>query len=203
MITPRARVAAGFTLLEILVVVIIIGVIVSAATLSMGVLGQDSQVEEEAQRLWAVLQQAQEECELQGMSVGVYVGANAYEFLRFDARHNEWRTIEDDRFYRTRELPAGLRFRLWLEGREVVLKPRLPPRDDIEQSRKHAPQLMVLASGELMPFDLHIERDDAPALFRVVATPENTLRVDERNASGAEWRVQSDTAPPTKDERRT
>ncbi|RPH54665.1 MAG: prepilin-type N-terminal cleavage/methylation domain-containing protein, partial [Lysobacterales bacterium] len=50
---PEAR-ARGFTLLEILVVVVIIGVIVSAATLAIGVLGGDREVEDQTRRFWAV-----------------------------------------------------------------------------------------------------------------------------------------------------
>ena len=56
----RAR-ASGFTLLEILVVIVIIGVMVTMATLSIGLLGADREVEEETRRFWAVLRQARAE----------------------------------------------------------------------------------------------------------------------------------------------
>ncbi|HLS81814.1 MAG TPA: type II secretion system minor pseudopilin GspH [Steroidobacter sp.] len=187
------RGASGFTLLEILVVIVIVGIMVSAATLSIGVLGGDRQAEDEARRLWAVLQQAREEAELQGMDVALFVSAEAYQFLRYDARQGEWALIEDDSFYRTRELPEGLRNRLWLDGREVVLRPQPPDRSDIEEHRKWPPQIMVLSSGEIMPFELQTERDRAPAQWRIVSAAENELRLERRQPRGrqnqGEWTV--------------
>src|SRR5262245_57689787 len=118
---PSRRRASGFTLLEILVVVVIIGVIVSAATIAIGVLARDREVEEESRRCWAVLQQAREEAELQSIDVAVFVSATGYEYLRFDSRRNEWMPLLDDKLYEARELPDGLRFRMWLDSREIIL----------------------------------------------------------------------------------
>ena len=73
-IASAARAAwRGFTLIEMLIVIVIIGVIVSMATLSVNMLGRDSQVEDQTRRFWAVLQQAREEAELQSINVGVFV----------------------------------------------------------------------------------------------------------------------------------
>jgi general secretion pathway protein H len=185
----------GFTLLEILVVIVIIGVIVSIATLSTGVLGRDSQVEDAARRFWAVLQEAREEAELQGREAAVFVSTGAYEFLRFDQRRNQWLLIDDDPLYRARELAPGLRHRLWLDGREVVLEPELPDRSDQDEHLKQPPQVMVLSSGEIVPFELHLERDGAEALWRVTATAENDLRVERRDAD-RQWTIVAQTRIP-------
>ena len=45
---------AGFTLIEILVVVSIIGIVLSIAVISLGVLGDDRELREEARRLAAL-----------------------------------------------------------------------------------------------------------------------------------------------------
>ncbi|MGH8185820.1 MAG: type II secretion system minor pseudopilin GspH [Steroidobacteraceae bacterium] len=198
--SPWTRAAAGFTLVEILVVIVIIGVIVSASTLAVGVLGRDRQVEDESRRFWAVLQQAREEAELQSLDVAVFVAAGEYEFLRYDRRREEWLSIVDDRLYAQRTLPEGLRFRLWVDGREVVLKPDLPNRGDKDEHKKWPPQIMVLSSGELMPFELHVERDAAPALWRVVALADNDLRVERRDDQ-REWVMIAQTKQPPPDER--
>jgi general secretion pathway protein H len=200
----RAR-ARGFTLLEILVVVVIIGVIVSAATLAIGVLGGDREVEDQARRFWAVLQQAREEAELQGADVAVFISAGAYEFLRFDTRRNQWILIRDDELYRPRELPEGLRYRLWLDGREVVLKLQPPDRSDEVQHKKWPPQIMVLSSGDIMPFELRIERDAAEALWRVVGAPDNDLRVERRGTereNQRDWIMMAQTKAPEDEDAR-
>src|SRR5687767_16002701 len=93
---------AGFTLVEILVVIVIIGVIVSASTIAVGVLGRDREVEDESRRFWAVLQQAREEAELQSLDVALFVASGEYEFLRYDRRRQMWMSIVDDKLYAQR-----------------------------------------------------------------------------------------------------
>lgn len=225
---PFALAAIGFTLIEILVVIVIIGVIVSMATLSMNLLGDDREVEDQAKRLWAVLQQTREEAELQGVNVGLYVSAEAYEFLRFDQRRNLWIPINDDRLYQTRRVPEGLRMRLWLDSREIVLKPDLPERTDEDEdedetelgdeakkeadlpealrtidrdkppkTQENPPQIVVLSNGEVMPFEMQIERDRKPALWRLQALPDNDLRVERRQEKNMQdWAIVSQTRPP-------
>jgi general secretion pathway protein H len=206
---------SGFTLLEILVVVVIIGVIVASATLSIGVLGRDRESEDEARRVWALAQQAREEAELQGQELGVYVYATGYEFLRYDARRERWRLVEYDELYRARELPEGLRYRLWVDNREVVLKLQPPERpepeekeddekeeqDEREASKNLPPQILILSSGEVAPFELRLERDGLDALWRVVATPDNDLRIERREPM-REWSLVAQTREPEEQDER-
>jgi general secretion pathway protein H len=180
---------------------VIIGVMVAMVTLSTNVLGQDSQVEEETRRFWAVLRQAREEAELQSIDLAVFVGASEYEFLRYDTRRNEWRQIADDSLYVPRPLPEGLRFRVWLEGRELVLKPGLPDRSKKDEDQKWPPQLTVLSSGDVVPFELHIERDNKPALWRLTSQVDGDLRVEERRKEQDEWRMVVQTKPPPEDQK--
>ena len=200
MILRSARAQPGFTLLEILVVIVIIGVMVSMATLSIGVLGADREVKEEAERFWAVLRQAREEAELQAIDVAIFVGQTDYEFLRFDTRRNEWTPIVEDKLYAQRTLPEGLRFRLWLENREIVLKPGLPDRSKKDESQKWPPQITVLSSGDVVPFEMHIERDAAPALWRVTSLADSDLRLEQRKDE-RDWVVVAQTKPPPEDDR--
>jgi general secretion pathway protein H len=201
--------AAGFTLLEVLVVIVIVGIVVSVATISVGVLGRDREAEDQASRFWAVLRQVREEAELQSLDVGVYVVANGYEFVRYDRRRTAWVPITDDKLYAPRELPDGLRFRLWLDSREVVLKPTFAEREadaddesDVKRKQQPPPQIMVLSSGDIMPFDLQVERETEPAVWRVVGTTDNDLRLERRDGEIEEWKVVARTKPEEEDERR-
>jgi general secretion pathway protein H len=192
------RRARGFTLLEILVVIVIIGVIVTMAGLSVNLLGADREVEEETRRFWAVVRQAREEAELQAIDVAVFVGTSDYEFLRFDTRRSEWQPIIEDKLYAPRTLPEGLRFRLWMENREIVLKPGLPDRSKKDENQKWPPQLTVLSSGDVVPFELQIERDGAPALWRMTSLADGDLRVEQRKdlKDLRDWQTVVQTKPP-------
>jgi general secretion pathway protein H len=199
---PRPPTSAlGFTLLEILVVIVIVGIIISVATIAVGVLGRDREMQDQAERLWAVLQQAKEETELQGFDLGMRVDAGSYDFVRFDARTQSWIPVADDDLLASRTLSEGLRFRLWLEGRETVLTENLDATREEEAAqdneseraednaikaetveerrrRERPPQIMILSSGDVNSFELHLERDGSDARWRVFSKPDSTLAAE-------------------------
>lgn len=178
----RPRAFAGFTLLEILIVLVIIGVIISIATIATGVLGRDRDMQDQAERLNAILTQAKEECELQGFDVGVRVTDDGYDFLRFDSRKQLWNLISDDDFFAARRLPPGLKFRLWLEGREIILQSRTAGsknEDSAEDVKQEPPQIMVLSSGDVNSFKLLFERDGTDTRWQVFSKPDSTLVVEQ------------------------
>jgi general secretion pathway protein H len=196
--------AGGFTLMEIMVVVIIIGIMIAVATLSTSLLGRDRESEEQARRLWAVLRQAREESELQSLDTGLFLSATGYEFMRYDTRRTLWVPVQNDKLFATRELPEGLRFRAWLDSREVILKPAPVDRTDAGEDKKNPPQVMVLSSGEIMPFEVRLEREGGEALWRVLALPDNDLRVERRsfeNNLPGQWGVVAQTKAIEEDER--
>jgi general secretion pathway protein H len=186
---------AGFTLMEILVVIVIIGVIVASATLSVGILGRDREAEEQARRLWAVLVQAREEAELQGLDAGVFIHGQGYEFLQFDPRQNRWIPIEDDKLFAPRSLPEGLGFRLWLESKAIVMRPSAVDRSDVSEDKKWPPQVLVLSSGDILPFELQIEREHQSAIWRVLSMPDGDVRIERRNGTD-DWDIVAQTKPP-------
>lgn len=155
---PRRRAAAprdsGFTLLEVLVVVIIIGIITSMAVVSTRVLGGDHEMDREARRLQAVLGQAREDAVLEGRDVGLRIDAMGYDFMRYDGRYERWEMVTEDPLLRERLFPDGLSAGLWLESRRVQLLARSQP----DERTPPAPQVLVLASGDIVPFEIRLER---------------------------------------------
>lgn len=173
-----------------MIVVIIIGIISAIATLSVGILGSDRELEHEARRLWAVIQQTKEEIELQGREVGLFIERDGCFFMRYDKRAQTWREVKEDDLMAARELPEGVTYRLWLDSREVILKTHqenlaaldiqkaaLSAAEQDAEKDPRVPQIALLSSGDTTPFELHIVRDGG-ASWRVVSAPDNSLSVE-------------------------
>jgi general secretion pathway protein H len=198
----------GFTLLEVLVVIVIVGIMVSVATISIGTIGRDNQVQDEAERLQSIMNQASQEAQLQGREYGLLVDSDGYEFFIFDAKLQTWQPISDDELLTSRALPEGLLIKLKLEGRPVILKSRServtkeqeeedksteskPINElDREAPKKKGgglfsdkkdevrPHVFLLSSGETSEFELRIERDGTDHVWRVWFKPETNTLED-------------------------
>lgn len=157
--------ARGFTLLEVLVVVVIMAIVTAATLLSVGLVGDDREISREAERLVALVDLAGEEALLEGRELGLLIEPGQYRFFMFEAQSNRWLPLENDDLLKTRELPEGGRFELAIEGREVVLRAHAQ-KDEAEED--FAPQIMILSSGAMTPFEIELERDFEPWRFSII-----------------------------------
>ena len=115
----------GFTLLEIMVVVLIIGIVTAGMLLSMSFAGKDTELETESKRLLSLMDYARDQAELQTREYGVLFSQHGYEFVVYDVRRGAWRQVDEDDALRERMLPSGLGFRLVVDARSIVLRDSL------------------------------------------------------------------------------
>ncbi len=151
----HARPACGFTLLELLVVVVIIGILATMFTLSVGLITDDHDASAEAQRLQALLREASEDAVLEGREYGLRFHPEGYEFLAQDPDDGRWAPVRDDPVLRSRALTEDLRLSLEIDGREVTLRASEPaePKTTSEQTQAAGlqPQVYVFSSGDIDP----------------------------------------------------
>ncbi|MEJ1960853.1 MAG: type II secretion system minor pseudopilin GspH [Gammaproteobacteria bacterium] len=171
----------GFTLIEMMVVVLIIGIMAAGIVISVGITGRDSALEKESNRAFQLIQYAREKAGLQTREFGLYCGDHAYQFLTYDPRRGIWRPVDEDDSLRQRNLPAGLKLHLEVEGREVVLKdaPADNTKKTKEQLEKEArdrlPHVMIFSNGDLTSFKLTVEREEPARSITIVSKEDGAI----------------------------
>ena len=151
----------GFTLVEILVVVVIIAIMVSLAVLSIGVTGRDGQLDEESRRIEGLVGLLHERALLEGRDFGLRIEPGAYEFVVYEPRRDRWLALNQEREFRHRELPKGVTFQLELDSQIIVIK--AIDRNLSSDQAPPGPQVAIAASGEGTPFRLTLQRDGTSA----------------------------------------
>lgn len=154
---------AGFTLLEILVVMFIIGIIVGFAVLSVDGRAGDDKLQQEAERLDALLGLATDEAILYGVEVGLDLTRDGYRFLRFN--EGGWQPIDlSDHPLRPRKLDPGMKLELLEEDDE---RKRLAQTKKDEDSKEDGlrPEVLFLSSGEVTPFKIELRSENVLARY--------------------------------------
>jgi general secretion pathway protein H len=165
----NARTPRGFSLIELLVVVVIVGVLALAVTLSIRG-GADRQLRQEAERFAALVDQACTQAELSGREIGVVVDAGGYSFQMLAGTH--WQDVPG----------AGeLRPRRWIDGLGADLA-REGHRVDLAGVTDRSPQIVCFSSGELTPFALTLALGEAPR-YRVSGAEDATLETERTGAA--------------------
>jgi general secretion pathway protein H len=191
----------GFTLVEILVVVVIIGIITIGALLSMSFIGPDRELHTEADRIADLMNYAQDQGELQTRELGLYCTDHSYKFLAFDARRNLWVPIDDDDALRARTLPDAIKLQLVVEGREVVLASLADEQKNNGASTNAAssaatsapsgapssasssapstlqPHVMIFSNGDLTSFKLTLGRDGTDQTVTLLPDHQGKIKV--------------------------
>jgi general secretion pathway protein H len=151
----------GFTLVEILVVVVIMAIVISLAILSIGTTGRDTQLDEESRRIEGLVGLLHERALLEGRDFGLRLEPAAYEFVVYDPNRDRWLTFDQEAEFRHRDLPKGVSFELKLDSQVVVIKPI--DRNPASDTAPPGPQVAIAASGEGTPFRLTLLREGSTA----------------------------------------
>jgi len=171
--------AAGFSLLELMIVIVIVGVLVSIFTLSVGSFS-DNETSEHARRLQALIDLATEEATMQGREIGLRFYQHGYEFSVRAPGIDEnglqvwdWIPLDDDRLLRPRELGEEYALDLLIEDKEVDLD-YARSEDDV-----YTPQIFLFSSGDILPaFKTRIRPSFSNAAILLTAATDGTIEIE-------------------------
>ena len=192
----RPHRATGFTLIEILVVLVIIGVVLGFATLTVNPTGPGERLDTTSQQLVARARAAADEAILSGHTIGLQLGRHDYRFIQLTERG--WQPIDTtDSPLRQRRLDDDIRIDringqgyndghndqangLTLPASPIAgRQPGETPESDRERSDDEAelavPAALFLSSGELLPFTLEVSADGVDHRYHITGAPNGDI----------------------------
>jgi general secretion pathway protein H len=169
-----ARPAAGFTLLELMVVMVLIGIIFTFAMLSMH--GDDvaGLMQQESQRLKTLINLASDEAVVRGEELAIRFHDDGYEFMVL--ADTGWKTASDG-MLKDYTMPAEIRMHLDVSGDLPVFPARKDDKDSADSTQEDTPQVFILSSGEVTPFSVQFQSDLSKREYLVETSVLGTVTV--------------------------
>ena len=165
---PKSMISRGFTLIEVMVVMVIIAILVTAVSLSLKGDRAGEALGDEAKRLTALLNLAREEAVMRDRDLGLVLNNDGYFFVQRDEERAEEDTafipLSDDDMFRVRALPSGTELEF-----ELRANPASAPRAPAATTQALAPRVLALANDMFWPQGVLILRNPAtPRVERIV-----------------------------------
>ena len=147
----RFNQAPGFTLVEILVVLIIVSVMSGIVVTSLPSSFQNSDFDEESLRLKTVIELIREESLTRASEYGLKTDKDNYSFFVYNEIEQNWTQL-NTKPYAEHKLGYGILLKTSIEDNELILTDE----EDEESSVPNAPRILLLSSGEMTPFEITI-----------------------------------------------
>jgi len=164
----------GFTLIEILVVVIIISVSIGLVVVNITSGSAEQVAKEETIRLQQLLKFAHEQSVIRAEEYGIRFYTTGYRFMKHNAEDDSWIDLTQDKLLRSRVLPEPLELDLYIEQLPVEILDSFDDDPEVEEEKENAletaasniqpgadnntskkdeikPQVFLLSSSELTP----------------------------------------------------
>lgn len=193
----------GFTLIEILAVIVIIGVLSVIAVISVRALGGRDDQGQAATRLAGLIQLASENARLENIQYGLVVKPHHYQFVRLSG--NNWSGITNDPTFNTRQLPDGLELSVSVQNAIHVPLPATTEgkgaasamaaasasggdssdRADSGNADALHPQIAILSTGEMTPFTMRLTNPQNNKVYVLHGDNNGQIHIEPPNADTA------------------
>jgi general secretion pathway protein H len=162
----------GFTLLEIVVVVFIIGIVLSLVVITFKP-NKGRELKTEADRFMTLVSLATQESILLSKDFALQLTHDGYSFLTLEDQ--QWVTV-DDKTFRERTLPKGDYMDVYLEGEKL----ELDSSENKDDEKENHPRIFLLSSGEMTPFEVIFQSDDISDSYHVSGDISGKLSMEEQ-----------------------
>ncbi len=127
----------GFTLIEIMVVLVIMAIVATFAMLTIGSIDQNSKLKVSAFELSSLIKLAEEYAMLKPQQIGLVIHGQSYQFRAYHIhdQDNPWQVIKTGLLSGKHQLPSSLQL-------------------SVEQADSDSPQILFYQNGQITPFVL-------------------------------------------------
>lgn len=155
----------GFTLIEVMVVIVLIGIMATMVQFSFGGKRPEDVLKQESARFSAIFEVAAEYGMLNNIELGLIVKKDSYQFLGYDG--TQWAEIPEQNWKSTVDMPEQVKLSIELDDLPIE-EPMLFDADTFkekdeedftllskeEQEKKIIPQVYILSGGDISPFSV-------------------------------------------------
>ena len=167
--------ANGFSLIEILVVLVIIGIFLGATVLSINTAGIDRDLEWEAFRVNTLIDVMSEEAIVRNKDFGILFTESSYHFYIYDNIKKIWYMPTDETVLSSHELRNSVTLALSLEDKVIELENSL----DLNDQEQISPHIILFSSGLVMPFKLFLNTENSLNRFIVNVNSNSAINLIE------------------------
>lgn len=143
----------GFTLIELIVVITILGVVLMVAVTSIHFLNAERELKLKATEIKLALETATQEAILLPAILGVKFDANGYQFFRYEK--GEWKRLKHDNLSHSKAFVNSIQPKFTLAN--------------------HATLLMISMTGEIQPFTLDLTDKHHSAAYRLTLNQDGQI----------------------------
>lgn len=155
----------GFTLLEILVVIVIIGMTLGFALLAFGDFGEKRRVMVAADHFANYIKLVQQQAVLEANTFGIRIEPQSYQALRFSPQKG-WHVVSNNALFQPQHLAKG-----------ILIESSSAPKN-----KKATPQILIHASEDMTPFTLYFGSNTNTKIAIVQGLPDGSVSIQSQNA---------------------
>ncbi|WP_084157831.1 type II secretion system minor pseudopilin GspH [Legionella wadsworthii] len=151
----------GFTLIEILIVLVIIGITFGFALIAFGDFGDSRRILFSAEQLVSTLRLAQQQAVLGTSTLGLRIDNNGYQVFQLSS-HAQWKPLSDKGVFKMTYFPTDTR--ITLKTNKAV--------------PTGTPAIIISASGSMTPFTLNFGSRKENSLAMLIGKSNGELQLN-------------------------